>query len=158
MIMAAWTTKQESFLPKVLARLERKGQGTPAFMISLTTTATAKRSASENYRVLAIQRAAGRDPWFVAADERRSMLSQFREAMGKATSLEPLERMAHAFGRSIVAFYRDHIANGRGARGEMPPDKATTLKRKAREGRGSLTLVDTRQLFESISYKVEAVR
>ena len=156
--MAAWTTKQESFLPKVLARLERKGQGTPAFMVTLTTTATAHRSASENYKVLAIQRAAGRDPWFVAADERRSMLAQFREAMAKAASLEALERMAHAFGKAIVAFYRDHIANGRNARGEMTPDKATTIARKARQGRGTVTLVDTRQLLESISYKVEAVR
>jgi hypothetical protein len=155
--MAAWSTKQESMLPKVLARLERKGQGVPAFMITLTTTATAHRSAAENYKVLAIQRAAGRDPWFVAADERRDMLAQFRAEMSKAESLGPLERMAHAFGRSIVEFYRSHVAGGRNARGEMPPDRPSTLKRKAKQGRGSLTLVDTRQLLESISYQVKAI-
>lgn len=139
-------------LEQMIRELER------APNVVITTSSSRDRSAAENAKIFEEQRAAGRDPLFVADDEMDEIVDMLETSIANSIETRPTgdtERALGDVGELILDAIIDHVKSGTSENGPMAPLAESTEKRKKAEVGSRPILVRTGQLIDSLMFELE---
>lgn len=126
--------------------------------VVITTSSSRGRTAAENAKIFEEQRAAGRDPLFVADDEMDEIIDMLETSIANSIETRPTgdtERALGDVGGLILDAIIDHVKSGASENGPMAPLAESTEKRKKAEVGSRPILVRTGQLIDSLMFELE---